>query len=192
MVETIAIDIFPCWERQSSEPEEKFLLFQGYFLPLPKANLTESYRRYKREMVGECSIEDAPKAWRDDCDRYQWRSRHTAFWRDHHQKNLDWIESERQKLASLELATAQVMMQRAMQILALPIDPERVSPKDAATLARAASELGRLSLSWDNLDRAIDIVTRQGFSVGLGSEIKGMLADEKISALPESRGNGTT
>ncbi|MBE9242529.1 hypothetical protein [Synechocystis salina] len=155
--------------------------------------MTEAYRRYIADTGKEENgrkIDDAPGQWKRDCDRYQWRSRHTAFWRDHHQKNLDWIESERQKLAALELATAQVMMQRAMQILALPIDPERVSPKDAATLARAASELGRLALSWDNLDRAIDIVTRQGFVVSINPEIRGILNDEKISALFESRGNG--
>jgi hypothetical protein len=185
---------FPIWEKQPNEDESAFLLFQGYFLPSLKANLTEAYRRYITDTGKEENgrkIDDAPGQWKRDCEQYKWRERHTAFWRDHHQKNLDWIESERQKLATLELAAAQLMMQRAMQILALPIDP-RVSPKDAATLARAASELGRLSLSWDNLDRAIDIVTRQGFSVGLGSEIKGMLTDEKISALLESTGKGTT
>lgn len=194
MPEPIEFDIYPCWEQQSGEDNEAYSAFVNWYLPLPKANMRLAYNNYWNVQIGTNSrkTEKVSGRWQDWGKEYRWGERHQSYWLEKAQSNLDWISAERQRLASMELTVAQAMMQRAIEILALPIDPERTSPKDAATLARAASELGRLALGLDNIDKAIDTLTKSGFSVGLGSEIKGMLADEKISALLESRGNRTT
>jgi hypothetical protein len=164
-IEAIELEYYPVWDKQPAEPEEKFLLFQAFFLPLPKANLTEAYRRFISESGGDRqSVRDVSSQWRDDCDRYQWRERHLAYWR---KQNLEDRERRDERIREYHgecLETATLLKQRAEEILA-NFDLAQAGPKDACQMLRLSRELTEEALSLRDLDKAALVIFRNGFQI---------------------------
>lgn len=81
MAEQIELERYPIWDRQPSEPEGQFLLFERYFLASPRPNLTGAYRRHLEDLGEKGTAKDASGQWKRDAEKFRWRERHTAFWR---------------------------------------------------------------------------------------------------------------
>lgn len=197
MPEPIQFTHYPIWERQPGEDENAFLNFTGYYLPSPKASVRKAYQNWINTQKGTNSSipETVSGQWQENSRDYRWAERHRAYWLHTHQENLSWVEQQRRELMTLELTAAQLMMERAIEILALPTDPDRASPKDAAVLARASSELGRLALGLDNLDKCIDVVQKSGFQVILPEHLRELYVPQPPqhtqNSLPQSGGSGS-
>lgn len=164
MSEQIELESYPVWGRQPSEPESKFLLFQAYFLGLPRPNLTECYRRYQQEKGGDGQVKSVPTAWRQDCDRYRWRERWESHRRAKNQSDREWREEQIRRHHEQDLEAAAELRRRALEILAA-LDPSAASAKDAAALLRLAGEMTVSALGVTDLDRAIRVVVGAGFEV---------------------------
>jgi hypothetical protein len=166
-IEVIELENYPIWTRQPPEPEEKFLIFQGFFLSLPKANLTEAYRQFVAESGGDRqSVKDVSSQWREDCQKYRWKERHAAYWR---KKNLEDLERRDERIRQYHeecLNTASLLKQRAEEILT-NFDPAEAGPKDACQLLRLSRELTEEALSLGDLDKAAMTLFRNGFQVGV-------------------------
>ncbi len=143
------------------------MLFQGFFLPLPRANLTEAYRRFISESGGDHqSMRNASSQWRDDCDRYQWREQHTAYWR---KKNLEDLERRDERIREYHeecLEKASLLKQKAEEILN-NFDLAESSPKDACQMLRLAKELTGEALSLRDIDKAAIVLFRAGFEISV-------------------------
>jgi hypothetical protein len=166
-VEVIDLEYYPIWDKQPSEPEEKFLLFQGFFLPLPRANLLGAFKRYK-EQKGENGqkIVNVPTSWRDDCEKFQWRQRHTSYWRKRNLEDLERRDERIREYHSECLTTAGLLKQRAEEILN-NFDLEQSSPKDACQMLRLAKELTEEALSIKDIDKAAMVLFRAGFEISV-------------------------
>lgn len=165
--EPIELEYYPVWDRQPTEPEEKFLLFQRFFLSLPKGNLTEAYRRFISESGGDRQpVRDVSSQWRDDCDRYQWRERHLAYWRKQNLEDRERREERVREYHAECLETANLLKQRAEEILT-NFDLAQAGPKDACQLLRLSRELTEEALSLKDLDKAALVVLRNGFEISV-------------------------
>jgi hypothetical protein len=171
-IEPIDLEYYPIWDKQPSEPEEKFLLFQRFFLPLPKANLTEAYRRFVADSGKEESgrkIDDAPGQWKRDCEQYRWRERHTAYWLKKTHENREWREQKIREYQAENLDTAALLKQRAEEILT-NFDLAQAGPKDACQMLRLSKELTEEALSLTDLDKAALALFRAGFEITVPGE----------------------
>ncbi|MFN7715359.1 MAG: hypothetical protein ACK5QS_07765 [Pseudanabaenaceae cyanobacterium] len=164
-VEPIALESYPVWIKQPSEPAEKYQIFERYFLPFPRPNLTGAYRRYLEDQGEEGrGVDDANGQWKRDCDRYLWRDRHTAFWRAKNHSDAEWREEQIRQYQSESLDTARLLRLKAGEILE-NFDVASASPKDAAALLRLAGDLVSDALDWRDIDRAVSACHRWGFEV---------------------------
>lgn len=163
-VEQIALESYPVWDKQGEEPAEKYQIFERYFLPLPKASLLGAFKRYKDEKGENSSVNNVPSAWRDDCERYRWRDRHTAYWRAKNHSDQQWREEQIRAYQAESLDTARLLRVKAVEILE-NFDIANASPKDAAALLRLAGDLVSEALDWRDIDKAVAAVHRWGLEV---------------------------
>jgi hypothetical protein len=169
-IEQIEFDVYPIWDRQSSESEDSFNLFRLFFLPQVRPDLTNGYRAYC-ESLGDVkgrskiAVKEPPRNWRVSCERNRWRERHRAYYRKIAQNNLEWQQERLRELAEIELNLANRLFTKADQILSLQINPDVDRLKDSAALIRCGSELSRKALGQDNLNSAIALLIRNGFEV---------------------------
>lgn len=169
-MEILEFDKYPIWDKQSEESEEDFLKFNQWFLPQIKPNLLAAYRSYCQASEGrkrreKLTLKSAPSNWRIACERDRWRERHSAYYRKLAQNNLEWREEKLRQIQEVELILSQRLLERANDILNLPINPENDRLKDSAALIRCGSELARSALGQDNLNSAIALLVRNGFEV---------------------------
>jgi hypothetical protein len=163
-VEPIALESYPVWDRQSSEPEEKFFLFQRYFLPLPKASLLGAFKQYKAEKGENSQINNVPGNWRDDCERYQWRDRHQAYWLKKTWDDQQWRDQKIKEHQATALDTVALLRLKAQEILE-NLDIDQTTAKDAAALIRLANEMAESALGYGDLDKAVNRIFASGLAV---------------------------
>lgn len=167
-IEPIEIKVWPCWSQQKpDEPDEVYLRFKRFFLPLSKPILANAYRAYLESLEGgkRRFKEDVPSSWRSDCATYLWRSRHRDFWLKQSQDNLEWIQQKQRQLIERELVISNKLFDKAEALLNMAISPDNDRIKDSASLIRCASEVGRRSLNMGNLDQAIKAIESAGMVV---------------------------
>jgi hypothetical protein len=169
-IEIIEFDNYPIWDKQSEEDEDNFLRFSQWFLPQLKPNLLAAYRSYcqangdgKRQ--DKITLKDAPQSWRVACERFRWRERHRAYYRKIAHDNLQWQAERLRELQEVELLLSQRLLERANDILNLPINPNADKLKDATNLIRTASDISRKALGQDNLNAAIALVLRNEYEL---------------------------
>lgn len=163
-VEPIALESYPVWDRQGDEPAEKYQIFERYFLPLPKASLLGAFKRYKEEKGENSQINNVPSAWRDDCERFLWRSRHESYWRWKNETDLQWREEKRREYYAQSLTVAEDLKDKAMEALS-QFNLSDISPKDVCAMLRLSRELSEQSLGLSDLNKAVDLCHRWGLSV---------------------------
>jgi hypothetical protein len=166
-VEVIELEYYPIWDKQPSEPEEKFLNFERYFLPQPRANLTGAYRKYLADQGDEGrEVDDANGQWKRDCDQYRWRERHLSYWRKKSLEDREQRDERVRQYHSECLDTAALLKSRAEEILN-NFDLAESSPKDACQMLRLAKELTEEALSLRDIDKAAMVLFRAGFEISV-------------------------
>lgn len=163
-VEQIALETYPVWDKQGDEPAEKYQIFERYFLPFPRPNLTGAYRRYLEEKGEKSTVNDANGQWKRDADKFRWKERHQAYWRHRNHSDAEWREEQIRAYQSESLDTARLLRLKAVEILER-FSVDDASPKDAAALLRLASELVSEALDWRDIDKAVAAVHRWGLEV---------------------------
>ena len=170
-IEIIEFDKFPIWNKQSGEDDNVFLIFKTFFLPQIKGSLLAAYRAYLHSMDkadkgrNKIAPKDAPNSWKLDCERFRWRERHRAYWRKMSHDNLQWQQERLRELQEVELILSQRLLERANDLLNLPVNPNSDKIKDATNLIRTASDISRKALGQDNLNAAIALVLRNGYEL---------------------------
>jgi hypothetical protein len=166
-LEPIRLTIWPIWDKQPDEPDDVYLRFKRFFLPLSKPILANAYRAYLESLEGKKGQfkKDVPTSWRNDCATYQWRSRHQDYWLKQSQDNLEWLQQKQRQLIERELVVCNKLFDKAETILNMGINPDNDRIKDSAALVRCASEISRKSLNMTNLDSAIKALESAGFVV---------------------------
>lgn len=164
-VEQIVLENYPIWDRQPSEPEEKFLNFQRYFLSSPRPNLTGAYRVYLQDRGEEGrEISDANGQWKRDAEKYQWRERHQAYWLKKTWDDQQWRDQKIKEHQATALDTVALLRLKAQEILEA-LDIEQTTARDACQMLRLANELAESALGYGDLDKAVNKVFASGLQV---------------------------
>jgi len=162
--ETLELQTFPIWSPQPDEPAEKYQIFERYFLPYSKPSLLAAYKRFLSENGKDEQVCSPSTVWRNDCEVYQWRSRHESFWRWKNQSDMEWRQEQIRVYQAESLDTARLLRVKATEILE-NFDIANAGPKDAAALLRLSAELTETGLDLRDIDKAVAAVHRWGFEV---------------------------
>jgi hypothetical protein len=177
-VEQIALENYPIWNRQGDEPAEKYQIFERYFLPYSKPSLLAAYKRFLSENGKDEQVCSPSMTWRNDCEVYQWRSRHESYWRAKNETDLQWREEKRREYYAENLAVASDLTAKSMEALS-QFDLSDISPKDVCAMLRLSRELSEQSLGLSDLNKAVDLCHRWGLQViSPGSEPGGQVSGD--------------
>ena len=162
----IELNDYPLWEIQAGEEDKPFERFQKYYLPFPRRSVRGAYSRYLESQIPpESPTKDGNrKEWGVWAKQYRWEERAIAYHRYLAHENLEFFAEKQRELIEKEANLSLKLFNKASQILDLPID-EETSVKDAATLIRAASEIGRKALDMTPIRSALAMIEREGWTV---------------------------
>lgn len=172
------------WQQQPNEPDLWFARFHEFLLSGSGRSLLATYNASAKKPEKARTI---PSSWREAAKKWNWESRAIAF--DNHQQSEDlevW-QRRRREIREKQWAIAEKLLNKAQEMLEVPLSDQRwtaIAParfaQTAIDLARQAAELGDFEFN-----EAARIVTKYGFQIR--DRFKHELSDRDIGWLEESQ-----
>ncbi len=160
------------WDRLPDEPNLWYDRFERFRLMGAGRSVLAVYREYLAHKGAKWRGRSGlPTSWRNAVERFRWRERAEAWDERQRAEERERWKRRRDELRDREWETAQRLIDKAEQMLKIPLvertvespdgptvlKPARWGMADAAKLAETASKLGRLAAEMETDRTTVDV-----------------------------------
>lgn len=147
------------WDRQDAEPNMWYDRFVRHYLSKGSGrSVLESYNLW-REQAGKSRTTKTATAWQNNADKWHWKQRAEAYDAHLREKDAAIWEQRRLELQQRDWDVAHKLTEKVMAMLNFPVSeqhieqdgksvtiyPAKWTQRDAAQIAKTASEMARLA-----------------------------------------------